>query len=72
MTEYIKIKKTTLASWIEKFNWLILGIIIGASQGSWLAWLCYLPIFIILEFVCTDLRTGVKDASDRTQSESNI
>ena len=51
----IKVKKKTIARWLDRFSWLGLGWIIGFSQGDWIAWLCYLPIFIIAQFLSIDL-----------------
>jgi len=51
----IKVKKKTIARYLDRFSWAVLGFIIGFSQGDWVAWLCYLPIFVIMQYASVRL-----------------
>ncbi|OYT33087.1 hypothetical protein B6U96_17650 [Archaeoglobales archaeon ex4484_92] len=51
----IKVKKKSIARWLDRLSWLGLGWVIGFSQGDWIAWLCYLPIFIIIRYLSIEL-----------------
>jgi len=52
----IKIKKKTIARWLDRISWFCLGAVTGWAQGDWTAYFCYLPIFVIMQLISKKMK----------------